>query len=162
MWKAPPYKNSVQAPLTDELLDETERELGVRLPVSLVTLLRVQNGGHLEVGFPDDHNFDTTHDIIRGVGTMYPCLEKDAWWHDPDWGPPRVDEAEWLVPFDGDGHWDLCLDYRRSPTGPDGLRADPTVAVIDTEAREPDIESFVAGSFDAYLAQLVPRSGKWQ
>ena len=36
------------------------------------------------------------------------------------------------------------------------MRTGPAVVVIDTEEREPDIESFVAETFDDYLAQLVP------
>lgn len=155
MWEVPPYENSVQAPLTQELLDAAERELGVRLPESFVSLLRGQNGGYLRVGFPDSQNFNTTHDVIRGVGTKFPRLEKDAWWHGDENFKPRPTGAEWLVPFDGDGHWDLCLDYRRSETAPDGLRTHPAVVVIDTEEREPDIESSIAASFDDYLALLV-------
>jgi len=37
-----------------------------------------------------------------------------------------------------------------------GFRVHPAVVVIDTEELEPNIESFVAVSFDDYLAQLVP------
>ncbi|PVA44666.1 SMI1/KNR4 family protein [Mycobacteroides abscessus] len=153
-WRVPPYKSYVQAPLTDELLEEYE--LGVRLPAAYVALLRVQNGGVLQVGFPQNRNFNTTHTVIRGIGTKYPRLEKEAWWHDPQWGPPRPAEAAWLIPFDGDGHWDLCLDYRRSSTDTTVLRTDPGVVVIDTETLGSAIESFVAVSFDDYLAQLVP------
>lgn len=156
VWTAPPYESAVQPPLTDELLDATERELGVRLPESLVALLRYRNGGGLRVGFPKDRNYNTTHEEIRGIGTKYPCLEKDAWWHDDEDFEPRPAEAEWLIPFDGNGHWDLCLDYRQSPTDPTGLRIHPAVVVVDTEASEPNVESFVAASFDEYLAQLVP------
>ena len=156
IWDGPPYQSSGQVPLTDELLDATERQLGVRLPDSLVALLRWQNGGSLQVEFPKDRNFNTTHYLIRGIGPQFPRLEKDAWWHDPVWGPPSPDGAEWLIPFDGDGHWDLCLDYRRSSTDSAGLRTEPGVVVIDTEELDPNIESFVAASFDDYLAQLVP------
>lgn len=156
VWHVPPYRASVQSSLTDELLEATEQELGVRLPARYVALLRVQNGGHLAVRFPEDRNYNTTHDIIRGIGTKSACLEKEAWWHDPDWGPPRPAGAEWLIPFDGNGHWDLCLGYRQSSTDAAGLRTDPAVVVIDTEEREPNIESFVAVSFDEYLGQLVP------
>ncbi|MED5810755.1 SMI1/KNR4 family protein [Mycolicibacterium sp. 050232] len=162
VWKVPPYEDYVQAPLTDELLDTTEQRLGVRLPESLVALLRAQNGGYLQVGFPEDEEYNTTHDIIRGIGSKFPCLQKNAWWHDDDDDfEPRPAGAEWLVPFDGDGHWDLCLDYRRSPTDPAGLRTNPAVVVIDTEVYDDaDVESFVAASFDEYLAQLVPAADR--
>lgn len=94
VWLVPPYESSVQPPLTEALLDATERQLGVRLPESLVALLWGQNGGHLRVGFPVDRNYNTTHEVIRGIGAKSPRLEKAAWWHDPDWGPPRPADAE--------------------------------------------------------------------
>ncbi|SHR63906.1 SMI1 / KNR4 family [Mycobacteroides abscessus subsp. massiliense] len=156
IWRVPPYEGYVQAPLTDELLEEAEQHLGVRLPAAYVSLLRVQNGGYLRVGFPNDRDYNVTHAIIRGIGTEYPRLTKDAWWHDEEDFEPIPAGAEWLIPFDGDGHWDLCFDYRRSPTDAAGLRTDPAVVVIDTEKLDPDIESLVADSFDTYLAQLVP------
>ena len=123
VWRVPPYDDEVQASLTDGLLDETERQLGVRLPESLVALLRWQNGGYLQVGFPEGRDYNTTHDMIRGIGPKFPCLEKGAWWHDDDDFEPRPPDAEWLIPFDGDGHWDLCLDYRRSPSDRSGRAA---------------------------------------
>jgi hypothetical protein len=156
VWQVPPAPLYAQPPLTDELLATTERQLGVRLPEPLVTLLRLQNGGLLQLGFPLERNYNTDHYTIRGLGPNSPRIEKEAWWHDPEWGPPRPAEAEWLIPFDGDGHWDLCLDYRRSATDSSGLRVHPAVVVIDTEESEPDIESYVAASFDDYLAQLAP------
>ncbi|WP_280835717.1 SMI1/KNR4 family protein [Mycolicibacterium frederiksbergense] len=156
----PPYESYVQASLTDGLIDATEQQLGVRLPESLVALLHYQNGGYLHVGFPGGLDYNTTHDIIRGIGPKYPCLDKGAWWHDDEDFEPRPVGAEWLIPFDGDGHWDLCLDYRRSPTDPAGLRTHPAVVVIDTEEIEPNIESFVATSFDDYLGQLVPSADR--
>ncbi|SIM26205.1 SMI1 / KNR4 family [Mycobacteroides abscessus subsp. abscessus] len=155
VWRAP-YEDYVQSPLTDELLEAAERKLGVRLPAAYVSLLGVQNGGYLRVGFPEDRNYNVTHSVIRGIGTKYPRLTKDAWWHDEEDFEPVPAGAEWLIPFDGDGHWDLCLDYRQSSSDATGLRTDPAVVVIDTEELDPNIESFVAESFGAYLAQLVP------
>lgn len=153
MWRTPPALSRTQSPLTDELLEAAERELGVRLPESLIQLLRCQNGGVLRVGFPDERNYNTTHHLIRGIGPGSDRIEKAAWWHeDPDF-PSRPVGAEWVIPYDGDGHWDLCLDYRRSPTDPSGLRIDPAIVVIDSEC---DPQTFVAESFDDYLSQLVP------
>ncbi|MEV0669504.1 SMI1/KNR4 family protein [Mycobacterium sp. NPDC050441] len=156
VWREPDEPAYDQPRLTDELLDAAESQLGVRLPEALVALLRVKNGGVLQLRFPLERNYNTVHYSIRGVGPNWPRVEKEAWWHDPEWGPPRPVDAEWLIPFDGDGHWDLCLDYRSSPTDSSGLRLHPAVVVVDTEELEPNIESFVAESFDDYLAQLVP------
>lgn len=113
IWRVPPYEAYVQSALTNGLLEVTERELGVRLPTAYRVLLRVQNGGHLRVRFPENRNYKTTHSIIRSIGTKYPYLAKEAWWHDDEDFEPRPSGAAWLIPFDGDGHWDLCLDYRR-------------------------------------------------
>ncbi len=156
IWRLPPYEAYLQSALTGELLESTEQRLGVRLPAAYVALLRAQNGGYLQVGFPENRNYNTTHTVIRGIGTEYPYLAKEAWWHDDEDFEPIPAGAQWLIPFDGDGHWDLCLDYRQSLTDSIGLRTDPAVVVIDTEELDPTIESFVADSFEAYLAQLVP------
>ncbi|MBF9319427.1 SMI1/KNR4 family protein [Mycobacteroides chelonae] len=153
VWRVPPAPLRTQPPLTDELLETTERQLAVRLPESLVRLLRFQNGGVLQVCFPDERNYNTTHHLIRGIGPRSDRIEKAAWWHDDPDFPSRPPEAEWVIPFDGEGHWDLCLDYRRSSTDLTGLRTDPGIVVIDSEC---DPETFVAGSFDEYLSQLVP------
>jgi hypothetical protein len=49
-----------------------------------------------------------------------------------------------LVPFDGDGHWHLCLDYRHNS-------GTPAVTHADVEC---DGESRIADSFADYLAML--------
>lgn len=82
VWRVPPAPLRTQPPLTDELLETTERQLAVRLPESLVRLLRFQNGGVLQVCFPDERNYNTTHHFIRGIGPRSDRIEKAAWWHD--------------------------------------------------------------------------------
>lgn len=130
-----------------------EQELGVRLPSSLVALLMFRNGGPIRMTLPQDRDYDIVHREIRGVGEKFPHLAKEAWWQWPDEGVPIPPDPDWLISFDGNGHWDLCLDYRRSLTDTAGLRIDPAVTVIDTERI--DIECPVAESFDAYLADLI-------
>ncbi len=49
-----------------------------------------------------------------------------------------------LVPFDGDGHWHLCLDYRKNKSA-------PSVAYVDIEC---DHETPIAPSFPEYLSLL--------
>jgi hypothetical protein len=49
-----------------------------------------------------------------------------------------------LVPFDGDGHWHLALDYRESS-------GTPSVSCIDIEL---DRQSRIAESFADYLSKL--------
>ena len=49
-----------------------------------------------------------------------------------------------LVPFDGDGHWYLCLDYRSNNNT-------PSVTYIDIECNE---QEMIANSFSEYLSKL--------
>jgi len=137
-------------PLTDEMLAEAERTLGVSLPREFVDLLRVQNGGYTKglafpmdrpttwaadhlplddlAGIVTDPNHTTAQNILQ---TAYMTKE---------WGlPPRQ------VLLSGDGHYWITLDYRRG--------ASPTVAWIDLERGE-DIQ--IAPSFAEFLAGLVP------
>ncbi len=102
----------------------------------LLALLRVQNGGYIRYTLPE-----SVHEVIAGIGPNYPSLT------DFDWADSRDDasfELDGLVPFDGDGHWHLCLDYR-------GGRSVPAVTLADIEC---DDETLVADSFEGYLAQL--------
>src|SRR6185312_1469448 len=50
-------------------------------------------------------------------------------------------DLEGLYPFDGDGHWHLCLDYREN-------WHEPRVTWISTES---DSEKRIAGTFAEYL-----------
>jgi len=54
-------------------------------------------------------------------------------------------DLEGLYPFDGDGHWHLCLDYREN-------WHEPRVTWISTES---DSEKRIAGTFAEYLDQLT-------
>lgn len=62
---------------------------------------------------------------MRDVLLAYPYLAKEAWWQDEEDFEPRLSGAAWLIPFDGDGHWDLCLDYRQSSTDATGCELTP-------------------------------------
>ena len=51
-----------------------------------------------------------------------------------------------MIQFDGDGHWMLCFDYRKS-------QESPAITLVDTE--DPT-EQPIAESFGAYLQMLQP------
>ncbi|MFI0988636.1 SMI1/KNR4 family protein [Streptomyces exfoliatus] len=139
----------VQQPLTDEMVREAERALGVTLPSGLLALLRIRNGGIVagdHDAFPtsgptswsEDHvPFDTLMGIGRRHGTTSlldtPYLVRE-------WGMPAP-----LVLLSGDGHCWIALDYRTC--GRDG---EPSVTWFETDlARElvlaRDFRSFVEG-----------------
>jgi hypothetical protein len=136
IWQVPAYLPYLQPPLTDEAVAEAERKIGHRLPEAYLALLRVQNGGYIRYGLPE-----SVHEVIAGIGPHYPSLT------DFDWegvGECISFELDGLVPFDGDGHWHMCLDYR-------GGRSVPAVTHADIEC---DAETLVAETFEGYLALL--------
>ena len=136
IWRVPVYLPYVQPPLNDIAVAAAERHIGYRLPREYLDILQHQNGGYIRLsleGLP--------HDTINGIGPYFPSLGVDDW--------DEVQEhvsypLQGLVPFDGDGHWHLCLDYRsKSDT--------PSVCYMDIELDE---QSEIAPTFADYLAKL--------
>ncbi|MBB6050166.1 SMI1/KNR4 family protein [Armatimonas rosea] len=136
IWRPPAFLPYLQSTLTPELVAQAEQRLGVTLPAEYLALLEVQNGGYIRYGLPD-----LVHNVIRGIGPHYPNLLDVDWDHLDD--APSF-PLEGLIPFDGDGHWYLCLDYR-------DRSQEPAVAYIDVECDE---QLELAPSFAAYLALL--------
>lgn len=136
IWKVPAYWPYLQPPLTDEALMAAEDHIGYRLPAALIELLRRQNGGYIRYCLPGK-----VHHVIAGIGPHFPSLTNF------DWTEVQDDVSfplQGLIPFDGDGHWHLCLDYRDHP-------ATPPVTYIDVECDE---QTRIADSFSHYLGQL--------
>jgi len=143
IWQAPVYLPYLQPPLTDQTIAAAEKQLGYKLPAEYLDLLRVQNGGYIRFKLPD-----MCHKQIAGIGPYFPSLLRFNW--------DEVQEyvsfpLRGLIPFDGDGHWHLCFDYRRSATV-------PQISYVDVEC---DRQSTIADSFRNYLSmlQLEPKSG---
>lgn len=136
IWRVPAYLPYLQPPLTEEAVAEAEASIGHKLPDAYLDLLRTQNGGYIRYSLPEVY-----HDSIAGIGPHYPSLT------DFDWEECQEDVSfplQSLIPFDGDGHWHLCLDYR-------GDRKTPAVAHVEVEG---DRETRIADSFADYLALL--------
>lgn len=139
----------VQLPLTDEMVVDAERLLGVRLPSALLELLRMQNGGVVADGWnafltAQPTSWSGSHvpfDTLQGIGTAEGTLSLlDTPYLVEEWGLPSP-----LVLLTGDGHWWIALDYREC--GPDG---EPSVTWFDTELDQdlllaPDFRTFVEG-----------------
>lgn len=136
IWRVPAYLPYLQPTLTDAAVTAAEAKIGYKLPVDYLNLLRKQNGGYIRYSLPEK-----VHDTIAGIGPRFPSLEDFDWDECQEYvGFPLAG----LVPFDGDGHWHLCLDYRR--------RKDvPMVTYVDTEC---DHEAPVAATFTEYLSKL--------
>lgn len=136
IWQVPVYLPYLQPDLSDEAIEAAESKLGVSLPSAYIDLLRVQNGGYIRLSLPE-----TCNEVIAGIGPHFPSLKEVDWSEVSDW---VSFDPEGLIPFDSDGHWHLCFDYRRS-TGA------PRISYIDIEC---DSEEVVAKSFEEYLDLL--------
>jgi hypothetical protein len=139
-------------PLTDEMVEYAENQLGVKLPFEYIELLRVQNGGYTQgFGYPMKQRTTWAEDHVplnelAGIVTdpKHETAQNllDTAYMTDEWGlPPRQ------VLLCGDGHWWITLDYRNSNS--------PSVAWIDVECGE-DIQ--IAPSFSAFLNGLLPDS----
>lgn len=133
IWKRPAYLPYVQPPLTDELVRQAETQFGHPLPPLFLDILRVQNGGPIRFSVPD-----SVGRVIAGIGPSYPSItDYDLCDHQE-----YVDYSlEGLVPFDGDGHWYHCLDYRYNSE-------EPAVSYIDVECNS---QNRIADSFSDFL-----------
>jgi cell wall assembly regulator SMI1 len=137
VWRVPAYLPYLQPELTAALIRQAESRIGFRLPPEYLALLRAQNGGYIRYGLPE-----SPHSMIYGIGPYFPSITNFDWEEVEE----RVSfELKGLVPFDGDGHWHICLDYRNSPD-------EPSVTYVDVEC---DRESPIADSFGAYLRRLA-------
>lgn len=137
IWEKPIYLPYLQPILTEEIIEDAEQKLGYKLPKELIKLLKVQNGGYIRKTLEELLN-----EQIYGIGPYFPSLT-DVDWHDyKDW---VSFELEGLIPFDGDGHWYICLDYRNN-------KFSPEITYIDTEC---DNQEKIADSFSDYLSQLT-------
>ncbi|MFI0352896.1 SMI1/KNR4 family protein [Actinomadura sp. 9N407] len=141
--------DGVQPPLTEYLVQEAERHLGVALPAELLELLRIRNGGPVSDrwdAFPTsqptfwavDHvPFTDLFGIGRAEHTVAlldtPYLVKE-------WGLPPG-----LVLLSGDGHCWIALDYR--------AHHQPHVTWIDNEMKS---ELHLATDFRAFIEGLQP------
>lgn len=137
----------VQPPLTDEMVVDAEGVLGVRLPFTLLELLRVQNGGVVADGcnaFPSTRPTSWSDGrvpfvTLMGIGAAEGTLSLlDTPYLVQEWDLPSP-----LVLLTGDGHWWIALDYRAC--GPEG---EPSVTWFDTDLDQdlgmaPDFRTFV-------------------
>lgn len=136
IWQVPAYLPYLQPPLTAKAIAAAEKRIGGKLPAAYLALLRVQNGGYIRFGLPDRLN-----DRIAGIGPNFPSLTNINW---TDAQEMVSYPLEGLFPFDGDGHWNLCLDYRKN-------KRTPTITYADVEC---DHQEPIAKSFTDYLKLL--------
>ncbi len=137
IWSVPKYLPYVQPELTDKIIEEAEAKIGYRFPKEYLDLLRTQNGGYIRVRLKD-----TTPYQISGIGQHYNSITDFEWFKEYEDGLDF--KLDGLFPFDGDGHWNICLDYRNN-------KVEPQIIYVDTEM---EFERLVAKSFREYLNML--------
>lgn len=136
----PKYATGIPTEFDARELTRTEKALGVKLPAAYVEVLKVQNGGPLRL---------TQFKMKRKPpkGTTWSRSQTYRVGELPGIHPTHHDSltargqnaAEWgvdagLIPLDGDGHYWVCLDYRKS-----GPRGEP--AITHWEEPEPRIDA---------------------
>ncbi|WP_338754459.1 SMI1/KNR4 family protein [Bacillus sp. FJAT-52991] len=133
--------------LTDDMVINAEKKLGVKLPSSYIELCKIQNGGYITydafptsvpTGWADDH---IGVDYIKGIDEEG-ILSNDYY------------IEEWELPKDillicGDGHTWTAMDYRQT-------KEEPPIIYIDLEWRDdifilelaPNFKTFLDGLFN--------------
>ena len=141
IWRMGPTKEK----LTDDMIINAEKQLGVKLPLSYIELCKIQNGGYLTydafptsipTGWADDH---IRVDHILGI-------EKDGILSNDYY------IKEWELPKDillicGDGHTWTAMDYRKT-------KEEPPIIYIDLEWGDDIFILELAPNFEAFLDGL--------
>lgn len=137
IWRIPVYLPYLQPALTDEIIIEAEKKIGYKLPKEYLELMRIQNGGYIRYTIED-----TPHSQIYGIGPYFSSIL--GFEGLKEYEGALSYEVDGLIPFDGDGHWNICLDYRKN-------KIDPEITYIDTET---DHQKNIAKDFKEYLSLL--------
>ncbi|MFD9635196.1 SMI1/KNR4 family protein [Streptomyces violascens] len=150
--------------MTEGTVRDAELRLGVLLPASLLSVLRVQNGGGVAAAwnaFPTrmPTSWSKNHvpfDELMGIGERKrTTLVLDTPYLVEEWGLPSP-----IVLLSGDGHCWIALDYRAC-----GRHGEPTVTWFDTDtdtelALATDFQSFLEGApADGFDSGVQPAPG---
>lgn len=149
-------------PVTDDLVDSVEGELGYRLPASYVAFLRRHNGGLPRLTCcpsPAPTTWASDHVAVTGIfgiGRTTPsslCGPVGSRFWIEEWGYPEL--GVYFADCPSAGHDMIAMDYRQA--GPDG---EPQIVHVDQErgyavtVLAPSLAAFVRrlrdeASFDA-------------
>ncbi len=155
-WEPSVYakREYIDVPLTDELVESVERELGYTLPKAYVELMKHQNGGLPKKTFhrtSERTSWSDDHIAITGIfaiGNKKPnslCFEGNFENLIEEWGYPPI--GVYFADCPSAGHDMVCLDYRKC--GPHG---EPQVVHVDQEI---DYKiTFVANNFESFIRGL--------
>jgi len=144
----------VGAPPTDEDICSIEEEVGYKLPLSYIELMKCQNGGtpkntahrtQERTSWAEGHvGITGIYGLDRSKASSL-CGEFSSKFWMEEWGYPPI--GIYFCDCPSAGHDMLCLDYRKC--GPDG---EPQVVHVDQEF---DYKiTFVAETFEAFVRGL--------
>lgn len=151
-WKSSDYarRKYVGAPVTDEMIQAVQAELGCRLPAAYVELLRSQNGGvpvrtrhraSQPTSWAEDHVALTGIFGLDRRKLSSLCGEFGSRFWTDMWEYPAI--GVYFADCPSAGHDMLCLDYRMC--GPEG---EPAVVHVDHTPLADNFEAFLRGLED--------------
>lgn len=148
-------KEYVEEIPTDELIKSVEQELGYKLPVSYIELMKLHNGGiPINACFPTEEPTSWANDHVAITGIMaigrnktYSlCGKLGSRFMIEEWGYP--DDGVYICDCPSAGHDMILLDYSEC-----GKNGEPQVVHIDQES---DYEkTFLAKDFESFIRGLV-------
>ncbi|NNG41644.1 SMI1/KNR4 family protein [Pseudoalteromonas sp. NEC-BIFX-2020_002] len=147
-------KEYVCEPLTDQLVEEIEIELGYKLPPSYIELMKTQNGGspnntavpcNEPTSWSDDHVAITSIYGISKNKSWSLCGELGNQFMIDEWEYPEI--GVYICNCPSAGHDMVALDYRKC-----GNNGEPEVVHVDQES---DYKiTFLASNLESFIKSL--------
>ncbi len=140
----------VSEPPTDELIHETEEELGYKLPESYIYMMKRHNGGMPKKTFCPacDGSFPITIEGFYGIGREKSntlCGEMGTSFWLEEWEYPAIGVV--ICDTVSAGHDMIFLDYTQC-----GRRGEPCVVDVDQEADYR--KTLLADTFEEFIEKL--------
>jgi len=150
---------SCSTKVTDTMIQETEKVLGYKLPISYIELIKTKNGGTpIDECFPtvEPTSWASNHIMISGIkgiggewGIAFSQFNSQE--AIEEWGYPDIGIVICECP--SAGHDVVMLDYRKC-----GRSGEPQVVHVDVEVDVNPTITFLAENFEEFIKGLVNQS----
>lgn len=147
-------KEYVCPPFDDDTIEEIQEDLGYKLPLTYIELMRTQNGGipnrtsHKTKPDCSSANHHVAIHAIFGIDTIrFNSIGYSQFWH-VEWGYPLI--GIYFADCPSAGHDMVCMDYRGC--GPSG---EPSIVHISQIGGF--IISHLADDFESFIRGLEPK-----
>lgn len=147
-------KEYVSKPITKKIVNDIEKELGYKLPLSYIKLMKIQNGGipkntcyptTIATSWAEDHIAITG---IFGIGRkkdLSLCGDNGSKFWSEEWGYPKI--GVYICDCPSAGHDMIALDYSECEK-----KEEPKVVHVDQEY---DYKiTFLAENFETFIKNL--------